>query len=108
MHDVFDRADNAINEEIFDDVVEIKSLAHASPSDQFHSLLVEDCSELGNTAQNNEIVNPPGNLDVQKKCVFEHLMQQFFESQHLATTPPRLTLVVLELHPPLLKHLAHL
>ena len=33
-------------------------------------------------------------------------MQQFFESQHFATTPPSPTCDVVELHPPLLEKLA--
>ena len=41
-----------------------------------------------------------------KKSDFEHSMQQFFESQHLATTPPSPKRDVVEPHPPLLEQLA--
>ena len=66
---------------------------------------MEVCIELGKSAQNNEIVEQVRNFHVKLNFVFEHLMQQFFESQHLATTPPSPTCDVVELHPPILEQL---
>ena len=43
---------------------------------------------------------------MQTVSVFEHLTQQFFESQHLAITLPSLTSDVVEPHPLLLEQLA--
>ena len=82
------RDDTATDEEIFGNVAESKSLAITSPSDKLHPILMEDCIELGNVVKSNEILDLVCKFEVHDNCVFEHLMQHYFDSQNLVATPP--------------------
>ena len=55
---VSNRAIAITYEDIFGDVAKSNGLAQTSREDQLHSLVLEDCSELGKIAHNNEIVDP--------------------------------------------------
>ena len=56
-YDVSTRVDVAIDDLIFDVMFECKCLAQTSPSNWLNSVLVVECIELGNTTQNNDIVD---------------------------------------------------
>ena len=79
--------DAATDEEIVANVAESKSPAITSPSDQLHPILLEDGNELGNDVKSHEILETTCKSEVHNNSVFEHLMQHFFESQNLDSTP---------------------
>ena len=87
--------DAATDEEIAANVAESKSPAITSPSDQLHPILLYPSTELGNDVKCHEIVETACKTEVHNNSVFEHLMQHFFESQDLDSTPPTPTTVFL-------------
>ena len=81
------RNDATTDEDIIGNVVESKSPAITSPSDQLHPSIMEDCNELGNVVKMNEILYPKCKPEDHNNCVFEHLMQHYFDSQNLVSNP---------------------
>ena len=79
--------DVATDEDIISNVAESRSPVITS-SNQLHPILMEDCIELGNVVKSNEILDLVCKFEVHDNCVFEHLMQHYFDSQNLVATPP--------------------
>jgi hypothetical protein len=97
--------DAATDEDTTANVAESKSPAITSPSDQLHPILLEQCTELGNDVKCHEIVETTCKTEVHNNSVYEHLMQHFFESQDLDSTPPSPTTENVQTDPSVLEKL---
>ena len=87
-------------------MAESKSPATTSPSDKLHPILLEDGTELGNDVKSHEILETTCKSEVHNNSVFEHLMQNFFESQNLDSTPLSPTIDNIQTDPTMLEKLA--